>query len=129
MYFTSRSATPIITSRGGWLNTSLGRVEVAYGGVEGEGWKKRRKRDAGKAEGGTAVSFNDMLHFPEREESTRKERTQERVLFYNAVSPLLQQIAFHWSFISQPHGFLTAKPINTQIQYTQQPGFLNFPAK
>lgn len=79
--------------------------------------EKEKKKEAGKAEGGTAVSFNDMLHFPEREATARKERTQERqyvrLLFYNAISSLLQQTAFHWSLISQPHGFLTAEPINT----------------
>lgn len=90
----------------------LGRLEVEYGGI---GSEKEKKREAGKAKGGTAVSFNDMLHFPEREATARKQRKQEyvRVLFYNTISPLLQQIAFHWSLISQPHGSLTAKTINT----------------
>lgn len=83
--------------------------------------ERREKREAGKAKGGTAVSFNDMLHFTDREATARKERKQEtqyvRVLLYNAISPLLRQTVFHWSLISQPHGFLTAKPITTQSTF------------
>lgn len=59
----------------------LGRLGVEYGGVGGKkGRKRKAERGAGKAEGGTAVPFNDMLHFPEREATTRKDRDAEEAV-------------------------------------------------